>query len=85
MNIVSYNVRGLGRGVKWAAIRRLIKKEGDFGVPEDLQPEHAGEEAAVGGAGAELCRKKRKRGKAAAAAAGGGGGEQCAVGVGEGW
>jgi len=28
MNIVSYNVRGLGRGVKWAAIRRLIKKEG---------------------------------------------------------
>ena len=28
MNIVSYNVRGLGRGVKWAAIRRMIKKEG---------------------------------------------------------
>ena len=27
MNIVTYNVRGLGRGVKWAAIRRLIKKE----------------------------------------------------------
>ena len=26
MNIISYNVRGLGRGVKWAAIRRLIKK-----------------------------------------------------------
>jgi len=27
MNIASYNVRGLGRGVKWAAIRRLINKE----------------------------------------------------------
>ena len=27
MNIITYNVRGLGRGVKWAAIRRLIKKE----------------------------------------------------------
>jgi len=27
MNIISYNVRDLGRGVKWAAIRRLIKKE----------------------------------------------------------
>lgn len=27
MNIVSYNVRGLGRGVKWAAVRRVIKKE----------------------------------------------------------
>ena len=27
MNIVSYNVRGLGRGVKWAAIRRLRKME----------------------------------------------------------
>lgn len=27
MNIVSYNVRGLGRGVKWTAIQRLIKKE----------------------------------------------------------
>ena len=26
MNIVSYNVRGLGRGVKWAAIRRLVRK-----------------------------------------------------------
>ena len=26
MNIVTYNVRGIGRGVKWAAIRRLIKK-----------------------------------------------------------
>ena len=26
MNIVSYNVRGLGREVKWAAIRRLVKK-----------------------------------------------------------
>ena len=26
MNIVSYNIRGLGRGVKWAAIRRLIRK-----------------------------------------------------------
>ena len=28
MNIISYNVRGLGRGVKWGAIRRLIKQEG---------------------------------------------------------
>jgi len=27
MNIISYNVTGLGRGVKWAAIRRLIKME----------------------------------------------------------
>ena len=27
MNIVSYNVRGLGRGVKWAAIRRLRNME----------------------------------------------------------
>lgn len=27
MNIISYNIRGLGRGVKWAAIRRLIRKE----------------------------------------------------------
>ena len=26
MNIVSYNVRGLGRGVKWTTIRRLVKK-----------------------------------------------------------
>ena len=28
MNIISYNVRGLGRGVKWGAIRRLVKHEG---------------------------------------------------------
>ncbi|KAG4996468.1 hypothetical protein JHK84_027510 [Glycine max] len=28
MNIISYNVRDLGRGVKWGAIRRLIKQEG---------------------------------------------------------
>ena len=27
MNIISYNVRGLGRGVKWASIRRMIKTE----------------------------------------------------------
>ena len=27
MKIISYNVRGLGRGVKWGAIRRMIKKE----------------------------------------------------------
>ena len=27
MNIITYNVRGLGRGVKWHAIRRLVKKE----------------------------------------------------------
>ena len=27
MNIITYNVRGLGMGVKWAAIRRLVKKE----------------------------------------------------------
>ena len=26
MNILSYNSRGLGRGVKWTAIRRLISK-----------------------------------------------------------
>jgi len=27
MNIITYNVKGLGMGVKWAAIRRLVKKE----------------------------------------------------------
>jgi len=27
MNIISYDVIGLGRVVKWATIRRLIKKE----------------------------------------------------------
>ena len=27
MNIASYNVRGLGRGVKWVSIRRIINKE----------------------------------------------------------
>ena len=27
MNIISYNVRGLGRGIKWAAIRRMVRKE----------------------------------------------------------
>jgi len=27
MNIISYNIRELGRGVKWAAIRRLVKQE----------------------------------------------------------
>ena len=27
MNIVSYNVRGLGRGVKWGAIRRLVRNQ----------------------------------------------------------
>lgn len=27
MNIISYNVRGLGRGVKWPAIRRLVTKQ----------------------------------------------------------
>lgn len=27
MNIISYNIRGLGRGVKWAATRRLIRKQ----------------------------------------------------------
>ena len=27
MNIITYNVKGLGRGVKWAAIRNMIKKE----------------------------------------------------------
>ena len=26
MNILSYNIRGLGRGVKWSAIRRLVRK-----------------------------------------------------------
>ena len=24
MNIISYNVRGLGRGIKWPAIRRMV-------------------------------------------------------------
>ena len=28
MKIISYNVRGLGKGVKWGAIRRLVKQEG---------------------------------------------------------
>ena len=27
MNIVSYNIRGLRRGVKWAAIRRMVRKQ----------------------------------------------------------
>ena len=27
MNIITYNVRGLEKGVKWATIRRLVKKE----------------------------------------------------------
>ena len=27
MKIVTYNVRGLGRGLKWASIRNLVKKE----------------------------------------------------------
>lgn len=26
MNILSYNVRGLRRGVKWSTIRRLVRK-----------------------------------------------------------
>jgi len=26
MNIISYNIRGLGRGVKWSSIRRLVTK-----------------------------------------------------------
>ena len=26
MNILSYNIRGLGRGVKWSAIRRLVSQ-----------------------------------------------------------
>jgi len=26
MNIISYNIRGLGRGVKWSAVRRLVLK-----------------------------------------------------------
>ena len=26
MNIISYNVRGLGRGVKWPAVRRMVNK-----------------------------------------------------------
>lgn len=25
MNILSYNIRGLGREVKWSAVRRLVK------------------------------------------------------------
>lgn len=27
MNIITYNVRGLGRGIKWPAIRRLVNKQ----------------------------------------------------------
>ena len=27
MNIITYNVRGLGRGVKWPVIRRLVTKQ----------------------------------------------------------
>jgi len=27
MNIISYNVRGLGRGVKWLTIRRMVKEQ----------------------------------------------------------
>ena len=27
MNIITYNARGLGRGVKWPAIRRLVNKQ----------------------------------------------------------
>ena len=27
MNVITYNVRGLGRGVKWATIRRVVMKE----------------------------------------------------------
>ena len=26
MNILSYNIRGLGRGIEWASIRRLVGK-----------------------------------------------------------
>ena len=26
MNIISYNVRGLGRGVKWPTIKRMVKE-----------------------------------------------------------
>ena len=26
MNILSYNIRGLGRGIKWASIRNLVGK-----------------------------------------------------------
>ena len=28
MNIITYNVRGLGRGVKWPTIRRRDRKKG---------------------------------------------------------
>jgi len=27
MKIITYNIRGLGRGLKWASIRKLVKKE----------------------------------------------------------
>ena len=27
MKIITYNIRGLGRGLKWALIRKLVKKE----------------------------------------------------------
>ena len=26
MNILSYNIRGLGKGIKWASIRNLVGK-----------------------------------------------------------
>ena len=26
MNILSYNIRGMGRGIKWASIRNLVGK-----------------------------------------------------------
>ena len=27
MNIITYNVRGLGRGIKWPTIRRMVNKQ----------------------------------------------------------
>ena len=27
MNIITYNVRGLGKGVKWPAIRRMVNTQ----------------------------------------------------------
>lgn len=27
MKIITYNIKGLGRGLKWASIRKMVKKE----------------------------------------------------------
>ena len=41
MKIITYNIRGLGRGVKWAAIRRMIRKErADMLCLQETKKEH---------------------------------------------